>query len=101
MTSYTSPSLRFGKIDLDLYPALSTDYSVSLSPTSLDLPTLVLLKNGREIRRLPVKSEEYKTGEGSEDKTGMGARKVSKSKTLRNVKETWDRLGWDRSLVRT
>jgi len=93
MTSYTSPALRFGKIDLDLYPSLSTDYSVSLSPTSLDLPTVVLLKNGREIKRLPVKSEEYGTGEGTGER--------SKNKTLRNVKETWDRLGWDRSLVRT
>ncbi|CAG8550931.1 25528_t:CDS:2 [Racocetra persica] len=81
---YTTPDVCFGKVDLDQYPMLAEEYDISLSPTSLDLPTLILLKNGKEISRLPQRI--------TEDLDRI------KSKTLRDVKDTWDRLGWDRSM---
>ncbi|CAG8597367.1 hypothetical protein C2G38_636350 [Gigaspora rosea] len=85
---FTTSNIHFGKIDLEQYPALAEEYNISLSPTSLDLPTLILLKNGKEISRLPKK-----IGDGSNEDLDK-----IKSKTLRNAKVTWDRLGWDRSM---
>ncbi|CAG8623142.1 6238_t:CDS:2 [Cetraspora pellucida] len=86
---YTTPEVRFGKVDLEQYPTLAEEYNISLSPTSLDLPTLILLKNCKEISRLPQKIRDG----SNEDLNRI------KSKTLRDVKVTWDRLGWDRSMV--
>src|SRR6266496_5081669 len=84
---YTTSEVHFGKIDLDLYQSLAEEYEISLSSTSLDLPALILLKNGKENGRLPkrIKDDEQLD--------------QIKSQKLRNVKETWDRLGWDRSMV--
>ncbi|CAG8815420.1 20616_t:CDS:2, partial [Dentiscutata erythropus] len=81
-------NVRFGKVDLEQYPALAEEYNISLLPTSLDLPTLILLKNGKEISRLPQKIR---------DGTDEDLNKI-KIKPLRDVKATWDRLGWDRSM---
>ncbi|CAB5395664.1 unnamed protein product [Rhizophagus irregularis] len=50
------------------------------------LPALILLKNGKENGRLP------KRGKDNEQLEQI------KNQRLRNVKETWDRLGWDRSM---
>ncbi|CAG8588745.1 9932_t:CDS:2 [Cetraspora pellucida] len=86
---YTTPEVRFGKVDLEQYPTLAEEYNISLSPASLDLPTLILLKNCKEISRLPQKIRDG----SNEDLNRI------KSKTLRDVKVTWDRLGWDRSMV--
>ncbi|GBB98731.1 hypothetical protein RclHR1_03300011 [Rhizophagus clarus] len=83
---YTTSEVHFGKIDLDLYPNVAEEYEISLSPTSLDLPALILLKNGKESGRLP------KRGKDNEQLDQI------KNQKLRNVKETWDRLGWDRSM---
>ncbi|CAG8717597.1 15500_t:CDS:2 [Gigaspora margarita] len=85
---YATSNVHFGKIDLEQYPALAEEYNISLSPTSLDLPTLILLKDGKEISRLPQKIR---------DGSNEDLDKI-KSKTLRNAKVTWDRLGWDRSM---
>ncbi|CAG8553483.1 4317_t:CDS:2 [Diversispora eburnea] len=81
--------VHFGKIDLDCYEDVSQKLDISLSPTSLDLPTLILFKNGKEIGRLPQKIR---------DGSNEDLDKI-KNKTLRNAKVTWDRLGWDRSTV--
>ncbi|RHZ75412.1 hypothetical protein Glove_214g26 [Diversispora epigaea] len=85
---YSSPNVQFGKIDLDCYEGVSQELDISLSPTSLDLPTLILFKNGKEIGRLPQKNRDGSV----EDLDKI------KNKTLRNAKVTWDRLGWDRSM---
>ncbi|RIA97736.1 hypothetical protein C1645_813799 [Glomus cerebriforme] len=82
---YTSSEVHFGKIALDLYPSVAEEYEISLSPTSLDLPALILLKNGRETGRLPKRVEDEQLGQ-------------IKNQRLRNAKVTWDRLGWDRSM---
>lgn len=72
---------------MDLYTNVAEEYEISLSTTSLDLPALILLKNGKENGRLP------KRGKDNEQLDQI------KNQRLRNVKETWDRLGWDRSMV--
>ncbi|CAG8499107.1 2784_t:CDS:2, partial [Scutellospora calospora] len=87
---YTTSNVRFGKADLERYPALAEEHNISLSPTSLDLPMLILFKNGKEISRLPQKIDE-----SNDDLNRI------KSKALRDVKVTWDRLGWDRSMTFT
>jgi len=81
--------VHFGKLDVERWPTLAKEYEVSLSPTSLDLPTLILFKNGKEIKRLPDKT-------GGADNEEL---KKIKSQLLKNTKTTWDRLGWDRSMV--
>ncbi|CAG8458484.1 1020_t:CDS:2 [Acaulospora colombiana] len=85
---YTTSNIHFGKIDLETSPKLAEDYNISLSPTSLDLPTLILFKNGKENGRLPQKVR---------DGTDADLDRI-KSQTLRSAKVTWDRLGWDRSM---
>lgn len=72
---------------MDLYTNVAEEYEISLSAASLDLPALILLKNGKENGRLP------KRGKDNEQLEQI------KNQRLRNVKETWDRLGWDRSMV--
>jgi len=74
---------------LDLYPNLAQEYELSLSPMSLDLPALVYLRNGIENGRLPKKVKH-------DDDAQLDQ---IKSPTLKNAKATWDRLGWDRSMV--
>ncbi|KAG9294274.1 hypothetical protein G9A89_021633 [Geosiphon pyriformis] len=87
---YTTNDIHFGKINIEQYSKLADEFEISVSPTSLDLPTLILFKNGKEIKRLPQKSGDSQDNEEFE--------KI-KSQTLRTAKATWDRLGWDRSMV--
>ncbi|CAG8498794.1 13965_t:CDS:1, partial [Acaulospora colombiana] len=49
--AHKSSNIHFGKIDLETSPKLAEDYDISLSTTSLDLPTLILFKNGKENGR--------------------------------------------------
>ncbi|CAG8771397.1 15547_t:CDS:2, partial [Acaulospora morrowiae] len=85
---YTTPNIHFGKFDIDESPELAQEYDISSAPTSLDLPTLILLKNGKEHRRLP-----WKVKDGTEEDLDR-----IKSEKLRSAKVMWDRLGWDRSM---
>ncbi|CAG8434398.1 1978_t:CDS:2 [Ambispora gerdemannii] len=90
---YTTENIHFGKIDLERFSVLAQEYNISLSPTSLDLPTLILFKNGTEIKRLP-----QKLGGNDDDETKKKEYEKLKSETLKSAKATWDRLGWDRSM---
>ncbi|KAI8067078.1 hypothetical protein BC940DRAFT_239350 [Gongronella butleri] len=50
---YTSDQIKFGKIDVDVYPDIAQEFGVSRDPASFDLPTLILFQHGQEIHRLP------------------------------------------------
>ncbi|EPB91323.1 hypothetical protein HMPREF1544_01840 [Mucor circinelloides 1006PhL] len=78
---YDVPHLKFGQIDIDIYPDLAEEFGVSKDPASFDLPTLLLFQQGKEIRRLP---ELTITKEGA-----------NSSKT-NAAKDTITRLGWSK-----
>nr|DBA15553.1 TPA: hypothetical protein GDO54_004750 [Pyxicephalus adspersus] len=50
---YNCAGLKFGKVDIGRYPDVSTKYSVSTSPLSKQLPTLILFQGGKEVLRRP------------------------------------------------
>ncbi|KAJ9056778.1 hypothetical protein DSO57_1029581 [Entomophthora muscae] len=50
---YTTPQIKFGRIDLDEDPSYESRFKVDASPTSLQLPTLILFVDGVEKARLP------------------------------------------------
>eukprot|EP00079_Xenopus_tropicalis_P037067 XP_017950838.1 PREDICTED: thioredoxin-related transmembrane protein 2 isoform X2 [Xenopus tropicalis] len=50
---YNCAGLKFGKVDIGRYPEVSSRYSISPSPLSKQLPTLILFQGGREIFRRP------------------------------------------------
>ncbi|KAI8639342.1 hypothetical protein BD408DRAFT_350178 [Parasitella parasitica] len=78
---YDIPHLKFGQIDIDVYPDLAEEFGVSKDPASFDLPTLLLFQQGREIRRLPELTV-TKKGENTSRKTA--------------AKDTITRLGWSK-----
>ncbi|OBZ82179.1 Thioredoxin-related transmembrane protein 2-B [Choanephora cucurbitarum] len=78
---YDVPHLKFGQIDIDLYPDLAEEFGVSKDPASFDLPTLILFQQGKEIRRLPELTL---------------AKEDSKNTTANTAKDTITRLGWSK-----
>ncbi|KAI7885463.1 thioredoxin-like protein [Mucor mucedo] len=78
---YDLPHLKFGQIDIDVYPNLAEEFGVSKDPASFDLPTLILFQQGKEIRRLP---------ELTMPKEGVKLTKASVAK------DTITRLGWNK-----
>ncbi|KAI9362162.1 thioredoxin-like protein [Pilaira anomala] len=78
---YDLPQLKFGQIDIDVYPNLAEEFGVSKDPASFDLPTLILFQQGKEIRRLP---------ELTMPKEGTKLTKASAAK------DTITRLGWNK-----
>ncbi|CAJ0767802.1 8201_t:CDS:2 [Entrophospora sp. SA101] len=83
-------NINFAKIDLEKYPAVADEYNISLSPSNFDIPTLLLLKNGDLISRLP---QDPDTIINQNDQM-----KQLKSPLIKNIKVTWDRLGWGRDM---
>ncbi|XP_076878537.1 thioredoxin-related transmembrane protein 2-A [Brachyhypopomus gauderio] len=51
---YNCCGLKFGKIDIGQYTAVAERYKVSSSPLSKQLPSLLLLQDGRELIRRPL-----------------------------------------------
>ena len=52
----TEDSLRFGALDLSLWPGLAAStYGMDLNATSSQLPSVVLYRDGVEVDRLPRK----------------------------------------------
>ncbi|XP_073950945.1 thioredoxin-related transmembrane protein 2 homolog [Choristoneura fumiferana] len=51
--SYSLDNLKFGKLDVGRYPEAAAKYRVLDGPTSRQLPTLLLLADGREQARRP------------------------------------------------
>ncbi|GAA5810457.1 hypothetical protein MFLAVUS_003878 [Mucor flavus] len=78
---YDLPHLKFGQIDIDVYPNLAEEFGVSKDPASFDLPTLILFQQGKEIRRLP---------ELTMPKEGTQLTKVNAAK------DAITRLGWNK-----
>ncbi|CEP18999.1 hypothetical protein [Parasitella parasitica] len=78
---YDMPHLKFGQIDIDIYPDLAEEFGVSKDPASFDLPTLLLFQQGKEIRRLP---------ELTVNKKGENTSKTTAAK------DTITRLGWSK-----
>ena len=50
---YTSSTLQFGKVDLGQWPSLALEMKIDTSPSSTQLPTLVLFKGGKAVTRMP------------------------------------------------
>eukprot|EP00357_Protocruzia_adherens_P007856 CAMPEP_0115017504 /NCGR_PEP_ID=MMETSP0216-20121206/28170_1 /TAXON_ID=223996 /ORGANISM="Protocruzia adherens, Strain Boccale" /LENGTH=261 /DNA_ID=CAMNT_0002388361 /DNA_START=1157 /DNA_END=1942 /DNA_ORIENTATION=+ len=50
---YTTPRLKFGRVDLDQIPELARRYDINTGAMSRQLPTLVLFENGEESIRFP------------------------------------------------
>jgi thioredoxin-like negative regulator of GroEL len=51
--------VHFAKIDMDLHPEeedhIAEQFKISLAATTIDLPTLILFKDGKPLKRLPAK----------------------------------------------
>ncbi|KAI7902615.1 uncharacterized protein BX663DRAFT_509870 [Cokeromyces recurvatus] len=77
---YDVPHLKFGQIDVDIYPDLAEEFGVSKDPASFDLPTLILFQNGKELRRLPE----------------LTITKDGKNSKANAAKDTITRLGWSK-----
>ncbi|CAN8070236.1 unnamed protein product [Agarophyton chilense] len=51
--TYKHPRVRFARVDISKFPALSDTLSVSVSPASKQLPTVICYKQGKEVARIP------------------------------------------------
>ena len=51
--NFASKNLKFGKLDVSICPGYAKKYNVSIKSTTKQLPTLLLIKNGQEILRMP------------------------------------------------
>lgn len=58
--SYTSPSLSFYLITPEIAPTTFYDQSLSIHPTSLDLPVLRLYRGGKVLAQLPKSGAEVR-----------------------------------------
>ena len=50
---YTTPKLKFGKVDIGRWPYVGDQHQISTSATSNQLPTLILFQDGKEVARIP------------------------------------------------
>ena len=51
---FTSPSVKFARIDASAWPVLAEQHNVSLAPAREQLPSLLLFEQGAEAKRLPA-----------------------------------------------
>ncbi|KAG0025507.1 hypothetical protein BGZ82_009979 [Podila clonocystis] len=64
--TYEKKNIHFAKIDMDLVPEgdqIAEKFRISLAATTLDLPTLILFKDGKALKRLPLKIGTMAAGE--------------------------------------
>ncbi|KAI1320354.1 hypothetical protein EDD11_001155 [Mortierella claussenii] len=55
---YEKKNVHFAKIDMDLVPEgdqIAERFRINLAATTLDLPTIILFKNGKALKQLPLK----------------------------------------------
>lgn len=50
---FDHPRLRFGKVDVSLWPDLAVAANVNVSGTSRQIPTYIAYKQGKEVARFP------------------------------------------------
>ncbi|KAG0246889.1 Thioredoxin- transmembrane protein 2 [Mortierella sp. GBA43] len=57
--AHDKKDIHFAKIDMDLHPEeedhIAEQFKISLAATTIDLPTLILFKDGKPLKRLPAK----------------------------------------------
>ena len=76
-------SVKFGKVDVSRWPGLATRFQIEAKDfNSVQLPTLILFKNGVEIKRLPPRKPNGDVIGVQFDVTG-----VSRAFGLENVKD--------------
>ena len=59
--NFASKNLKFGKLDVSSCPGYAKKYNVSIKSTTKQLPTLLLIQNGKEILRMPDFIDNAKT----------------------------------------
>ncbi|KAF9574572.1 Thioredoxin- transmembrane protein 2 [Mortierella alpina] len=55
---YEKKNVHFGKIDMDLFvegEQIAQRFKINMAATTLDLPTLILFKDGKALKQLPLK----------------------------------------------
>ncbi|KAL0090600.1 hypothetical protein J3Q64DRAFT_1806974 [Phycomyces blakesleeanus] len=82
---YDCKHIKFGKIDIDVFPDVAQEFGISRDPASFDLPTLLLIQNGVEQKRLPELTVTKEDADG----------KPTTSKT-NAAKNAITRLGWSK-----
>merc|ERR1712130_1088895 len=50
---YGNKYLKFAKIDVGKHAGIAHKYDISIKPNTKQLPTLLLISNGKEIARMP------------------------------------------------
>ncbi|KAH7618020.1 putative Thioredoxin-related transmembrane protein 2 [Nannochloris sp. 'desiccata'] len=85
---YSSPTLRFGKIDVSRWPALAKRYKISIrGEDGNQLPTLIMFENGKERGRIPHVYNDGKVAAGKFRKNdivtafALGEKQAGKSTT--------------------
>jgi thioredoxin-like negative regulator of GroEL len=58
--TYSTSKLQFGKIDVSRWPSVAKRFNVNLNGVTEQLPTLIKIKEGKEVSRIPVVSEDGK-----------------------------------------
>ncbi|RKP27958.1 hypothetical protein SYNPS1DRAFT_26420 [Syncephalis pseudoplumigaleata] len=53
---YANARLRFAVVNVDISEEMTTKYGINVASTTLEMPTLVLYRDGQERRRLPSRS---------------------------------------------
>jgi len=86
---YDGEKVKFGKIDIDLYPAVAEKYRVSSEAAAFDLPTLILFKDGQEFKRLPELAASKRAIKGKAPPAELSRKDAAK--------DTINRIGWNRS----
>ncbi|KAG2223631.1 hypothetical protein INT45_009990 [Circinella minor] len=81
---YSADHIKFGKIDIDIYTDLADEYGISRDPASFDLPTLLLFRDGAQIRRLPELTPTTDDSNKNKNTAAMTA------------KDTITRIGWSK-----
>ena len=50
---YTNESIKFCRVDVAIFDKIAQKYSISTDPMSKQIPTLMMLENGKEMDRFP------------------------------------------------
>ncbi|XP_014206890.1 thioredoxin-related transmembrane protein 2 homolog [Copidosoma floridanum] len=80
---YALENFRFGKMDIGRYPDVAAKYNINDSSKSLQLPTLILFKDGKEYERRP-----YADGNGKLVKFLFSQDNTTEAFNLKSLYET-------------